>query len=172
MDFLDLVKERFSVRSYSDKVVEDEKIAKILDAAKHAPTAVNYQPQQIYVLKSEEAIQKINSVCKCIFGAKTVFLICYDENRAWRNKYIPGYNSGEIDASIVCDHMMLEAWNLGIGSCWVGMFDPVKVSEVFNLPENIKPVALLPIGYAAPDCKPLEKMHNVFRPMEEMVTEL
>ena len=68
MSFLDLAAERYSVRSYSDRMVEQEKIDKILKAAQLAPTAVNYQPQMIYVLKSEAAMNKINRLCRCIYG--------------------------------------------------------------------------------------------------------
>ena len=117
MDFLELAKGRYSVRSFLDKKVEAEKIAKILFAANVAPTACNNQPQKIYILQSEEALSKLSSVCKYTFGAKTIFLLCYDENLAWQNPLTKGYNSGETDVSIVCTHMMLEAHNLGLGSC-------------------------------------------------------
>lgn len=169
MELLDLIKERYSVRSYDERPIEAEKLEKILLAAKHAPTGKNFQPQKIYVLQSEEALRKANEVSPCIFGAPLVLLVCYDEPRAWRSPFVEGYNCGEMDATIVCDEMMLEAWSLGIGSCWVKYFDPAKLAEVFELPEKIKPVCLLTLGYSAEDSKPLEKMHNSFRPMEEIV---
>ena len=168
MDFLELAKGRYSVRSFSDKKVEAEKIAKILFAANVAPTACNNQPQKIYILQSEEALSKLSSVCKYTFGAKTIFLLCYDENLAWQNPLTKGYNSGETDVSIVCTHMMLEAHNLGLGSCWVGYFEHSKISEIFSLPDNIKPVALLPIGYI-PDSSRPSHLHETYRKQDEMV---
>ena len=79
MDFLELAADRYSVRSFSDRPVEQEKIDKILKAAQLAPTAVNFQPQMIYILKSEEAMTKINRLCRCIYGAPMVFLIsCFN----------------------------------------------------------------------------------------------
>lgn len=96
-------------------------------------------------------------------------MICYDENLAWNNSRRHGYNSGEMDATIVTTHMMLQAWELGIGSCWVGMFDDRELSQAFDLPENIKPVALMPLGYPADDCSPNENMHCISRPKEETI---
>ena len=148
--FLDLASDRYSVRSYSSQPVEQEKIDLILKAAQIAPTAVNYQPQMIYVLKSDEALAKINRLCRCIYGAPLVFLICSDERKTWKSQTEPGYSAGEMDCSIVCTHMMLEAWEQGLGSVWVRLFDVAEVAKAFELPSYIKPVCLLPVGYAAP----------------------
>ena len=123
MDFMELAKERYSVRSYSGKPVEQEKIDLILKAAQLAPTAVNFQPQRIYVLKSEEAMAKINRLCRCIYGAPMVFLICSDERKTWKSQTERGYSSGEMDCSIVCTHMMLEAASLDLGSVWFSYFE-------------------------------------------------
>ena len=101
MDFLELAAERYSVRSYSDKPVEQDKIDRILKAAQLAPTAVNYQPQMIYVLKSEASMAKINRLCRCIYGAPLVFLICSDERKTWKRQTERGYSTGEMDCSIM-----------------------------------------------------------------------
>lgn len=167
MSFLDLAAERYSVRSYSDRMVEQEKIDKILKAAQLAPTAVNYQPQMIYVLKSEAAMNKINRLCRCIYGAPMVFLICSDERRTWKSQTERGYSTGEMDCSIVCTHMMLEAWEQGLGSVWVRLFDVKAVAKAFDLPDYIKPICLLPVGYASDDCVPYAPWHNVYRPVED-----
>ena len=136
MGFLELASQRFSVRSFSDKPVEQEKTDKILKAAQLAPTAVNFQPQMIYVLKSPEAMEKINHLCRCIYGAPMVFLVCSDERRTWKSQTEPGYSSGEMDCTIVCTHMMLEAWELGLGSVWVRLFDVNAVAKDFDLPSS------------------------------------
>lgn len=138
MNFMELAADRYSVRSFSDKPVEQEKIDLILKAAQLAPTAVNFQPQMIYVLKSEAALGKINRLCRCIYGAPLVFLICSDERKTWKSQTEPGYSAGEMDCSIVCTHMMLEAWELGVGSVWVRLFDVNKVAKAFDLPPYIK----------------------------------
>lgn len=164
-DFLEIAAERYSVRKFSSKKVEKEKTDKILEAGKLAPTAVNSQPQKIYVLQSEEAVKKANEISPCIYGAPQVFLICYDDNKACKRD---NDNYGDVDCTIVLTHMMLEAWNLGVGTCMVGKFDPADAVKAFNLPANIHPVLLMPFGYAASDSKPSPK-HSTFRPMEEMV---
>lgn len=171
MEFMKLVKERFSVRSFSDQPIEQKKLDSIIEAAKYAPTAANLQSQKVYILKSKEAVNKVNEVCKCIYGAPVVLLICYDETKAWKNPF-SGKNSGEEDASIVATHMMLEAWNIGIGSCWVGMYDSKAVCTQFDLPENIKLVCMLPIGYMKEGTVPYEKWHGVYKPMEDIIVEL
>lgn len=167
MSFLELANERYSVRSYADRPVEQEKINLILKAAQLAPTAVNYQPQKIYVLKSDEAMAKINRLCRCVYGAPLVFLICSDERLTWKSHTERGYSSGEMDCSIVCTHMMLEAWELGLGSVWVRLFDVQEVAKAFDLPSYIKPICLLPVGYASEDSVPYAPWHDVYRPIEE-----
>ena len=170
--FLDLASDRYSVRSYSSQPVEQEKIDLILKAAQIAPTPDNNQPQMIYVLKSDEAQAKINRLCRCIYGAPLVFLICSDERKTWKSQTEPGYSAGEMDCSIVCTHMMLEAWEQGLGSVWVRLFDVAEVAKAFELPSYIKPVCLLPVGYAAPGSKPYAPWHNVYRPIDEFTKEL
>lgn len=166
---LELMRERFSVRGFSQKPIETEKLKAILAAGQIAPTAVNYQPQRIYVLQSDSALKKIRGITSSTYGAPTVLLVCADTNKSWHSRFVSTYESGETDASIVCTHMMLEAWEQGIGSVWVLLFDPEKVKKEFSLPSNIRPVCLLPIGYPAEDCVPYKPWHDVFRPIEETV---
>lgn len=172
VDFLELAKERFSVRKFSDRPVEKKKLDKILEAGNVAPTAVNYQPQRIYVLQSEDALTKVNSVCKCIYGARTVLMFTYDENKDWKNPKEPGNHSGQQDVSIVATHIMLEAWNLGIGSCWVNLFSNAELEKTFALPQNERTVLLMPLGYAAEGTKPNEKWHFGCKELSETVTYL
>ena len=167
MDFMELAARRYSVRSYSPRPVEKEKIALVLKAAQLAPTAVNFQPQMIYVLESEAALEKIHRLCRCIYGAPLVFLVCSDERKTWKSQTEKGYSSGEMDCSIVCTHMMLEAWELGLGSVWVRLFDVATVAKAFDLPPHIKPVCLLPVGYAAENSVPYAPWHDVYRNVED-----
>ena len=149
MEFLELAKSRYSVRKFKKEQISDEELAAVLEVAKHSPTALNFQPQKIYVLKSDEAVAKINSLCKCIYGAPMVLIVCYDETVCWRNPLIRGHKSGVTDVSILCDEIMLNAWSMGIGTCFVGLFDDAKLQREFNLPEHIRPVALLPKAHQA-----------------------
>lgn len=168
MTFYELAKARYSVRKFKSDMIEDEKLSAILEAGRLAPTACNFQPQKIYVVKSEEKRNKLAEVCKYTFGAPVILVIGYDKDRDWKNRRMPGYSSGETDAAIVCTHMMLEAWEEGIGSCWVGAFSAEAVENALSLPENIRVTAMLPIGYAADDAEPAP-FHNDFRAFEDTI---
>ena len=170
MEFMELAAARYSVRKFDEKPVEPEKLEKILQAGHIAPTAKNLQPQRVYVLRSPEAIEKIKKCTQCTYGATTVLLVCYNAEESWKRPF-DGKDSGDVDASIVLTHMMLEAWELGIGSTWVMHFDPAKVREEFSLPENIIPSSLMPLGYPAPDAAPSPR-HSEFRDEKELVCRL
>ena len=172
MDFLQLATDRYSVRSFSNRPIEPEKMEKILRAGQVAPTAVNFQPQKIYILKSDEAMDKLRALTRFTYDAPIVLLFCADVSKAWKSSSEPGYHTGEMDVSIVCTHMMLEAWELGIGSVWVRGFDARQVAKAFNLPEHIKPICLLPIGYPSDNSVPYAQWHSRYRPLNEMVKEL
>lgn len=168
--FLELARERFSVRDFSPKELKDEDIAVILEAAKVAPTAVNFQPQKLYVVKSKSAMARLSAL-RSMFGAPVAIIVCYDDTLSWKNSRDGGHDSGEVDAAIVTTHMMLQAWELGIGSCWIGAFSPADVAKEFGLPANEHPVAILPLGYAADGCQPSDR-HLAYRELSEFVKEL
>ena len=162
MEFIELVKNRYSCKNFSDKKVEDEKLDFILEAGRFAPTAKNNQIQRIYVCRSDESLLIVDDLTPCRYKAPTVLLVAFDESEAF---VYPGgkYNSGIEDASIVASHMILAAASVGVDSCWVNFFDPDKVREKFSLPENEKVLAMIDLGYA----KELEKaVENHFKRKE------
>lgn len=167
MDFTQLTSERYSVRKLSNKTVEKEKIDLILKAGQASPTACNFQPQRILVIESEKALNDLKACTAYHFDAPLAFLICYDQTVAWNREY-DDKSSGDVDASIVTTHMMLQAVALGLGTTWVGHFDPKKVCEAFNLPQNYIPVALLPTGYPADGSSP-KPAHYKRYPLEQTV---
>ncbi len=158
MDFLDLAKERYSVRKFSTKSIEKEKLDLVLKAGQFAPTACNFQPQRILVINSETALSKLEECTPYRFGAPAALLVCYDKT-VCRHRKFDDKASGDIDASIVTTHMMMEAADIGLGTTWVMKFDPEKIAKTYNLPDNIIPVALLVIGYPADDAVP-NKLHQ------------
>ena len=162
-----LMKERYSVRKFDSRPVEPEKVEAILAAAQAAPTARNLQPQRLLVLQSREALEKLTHVTGCSYGCTLAVVVCYDENLCWHRGY-DGKSSGDIDATIVATHMMLAAWEEGIGSTWVMAFDPQALRREYYLPENIQPTAILVMGYAAPDAQPSPN-HTATISREEMV---
>lgn len=171
MDLLPLLRDRFSVRAYSDRPVEADKLDRVLSVAGISPTARNKQPQRLYVLQSEEALAKIARLSPCTFGAPVVLMMCFDRSQASDSKLNPGYDFGEMDASICLDEIMLAAAAEGLGTCWVGMFSQEEVREAFELPETYHVAALMPLGYPAEDAKP-GPMHDRSLPLDELVTRL
>lgn len=165
-DFLQLATDRYSVRSFTSTPVEQDVIDLILKAGQVAPTAVNSQPQKIYVVNSAEGMEKMNALSPCMYGAPHCFIFCYsDENVVPRGE---DGNYGEIDVTIVLTHMMLEAANLGVGTCPVGYFDKDKLMEELDLPDTEHPILVMPFGYASPDSKPSDR-HFSYRPITETV---
>ena len=160
MDFFTLAKNRYSVRKFSERSVEPEKLEKVLEAARVAPTAHNYQPFRIYVLKSKDAIAKIRELTPCAFNAPIVLMVTICRDEQW-----------QVDAGIIGTHLMLEAWEQGLGSCWVAHFPPVKTADAFGLSHNEMPVFLLPLGYAADGVK-ASSLHEKRRSVTELVKEL
>jgi len=164
MEFQKVLDSRFSVREFLDKPVEKQKIDEILMTAQIAPTAKNNQPQKIYVVQSKEGMDKFRQCTKCHFDAPLGFIICYDEQVSFLGR--DGRQFGVLDASIVTTYMMLKATELGLGTTWVGLFDAQKTKELFNLPDNIVPLAFLPTGYPADGCQPNPR-HFDNKPLDE-----
>jgi len=152
-ELLDLLKQRCSVRSFSYREVEQELIEKIIEAARVAPTARNNQPQRILVLKSKEALEKLQKCKQSHFNEQLAFIVCYNKNECSVSE-IDSRSSGQIDAAIIATHMMLEAESLGVGSTWIMSFIPKTVIEEFGLDEFTIPVCVLVMGYKTDDYQP------------------
>lgn len=167
MDFLELAEKRYSVRKYSAKPVEQAKVDAVLKAASLAPTGCNFQPQRIMLADDQAVLDKIRKCTSFQFGAPITLVICYDKTKCWINP--EGEPIGAIDAAIVTAHMQLEAANLGLGTCWVACFDRAKLCKELNIPQNLVPVALLPLGYPADDAKPAH-LHSEHRPASAFVS--
>lgn len=146
MDFITLAKKRCSIRSYQDKKVEPEKFLKIIEAAHVAPTAANRQPVRLIAVESEEGLAKVGKAAN-IYGAPLAIIVCADHDKAWTRPY-DGKKTTDIDASILTDHMMLAATELGLGSVWICYFKPDVLREEFSLPQNLEPINILAVGYA------------------------
>ena len=171
MDFMELAKSRYSERHFDTRPVEQEKIDRILEAGRIAPTGCNYQPQRIYVIQSEEALKKARTIHVSHFNAPLMFLICYDADTVWRNphdRWYENYCCGEQDVSIVASNMMYEAEELGVHNVWLRGFDSQEVAEVFQLPANHIPVMMFAMGYPSDRAKP-SSWHFQRKPIEETV---
>lgn len=167
MEFNDVLNARYSCKKYDGRPVEKEKLDKILEAGRMAPTARNLQLQHIYVLQSPEALAAFDSVSPCRYGAATVLVVAYSKNGLY--VYQGGkYNSGAEDMGIITTYMMLAATDLGVNSCWLNRMDPDKMAEALHLPEDQVVVCAMDLGYAAPEGKPLTN-HFSRKPLTETV---
>jgi nitroreductase len=144
MNFLELAKKRYSVRSYLDKPVEEEKLRYVLEAGRIAPSAANFQPWHCIVARDKQLIAQIGSAYprKWFTEAPVVLVLC-----GWKRN--DGKDHTDIDIAIMADHMTLAAAESGLGTCWVCNFDADKISQLLKLPDNIEPIVLLPLGYPA-----------------------
>ena len=165
MEFDKVIRERKATRKFSDIEVEDEKITKILEAGRIAPTAKNLQPIKIYVVKSKEGLEKVDNASPCRYGASCVFIVCGDKSKSFKKGE---YSTYEMDSCIVATHMMLEATNLGVDNIWVEMFDEDVLRKEFAIPDDLIPICILPMGYKAVDC-PDSPNHNKRQSLEELV---
>lgn len=166
MEFFDVIHKRYSVRKFDSRPVEQAKIQTILETARLAPTAVDKQPERMLILQSPMDMEKLAKCTKYTFGAPCAIVVCADMSKAWVRPY-DNDNSGVVDASIVGAYIMLTVCALELGACWVGHFDPAAIAREFNLPSEVKPVAVFPIGYPAADSKPAS-LHSQRLPLADL----
>lgn len=166
MSFLELTKKRYSVRKYKDKPVEKEKILQVLEAARNAPSACNYQPWHFIVLNDEIIKTKVaETYPKDWFKkAPVVIVACGDHSVSW--KRADGKDHCDVDLAIAIDHMTFAAADLGLGTCWICAFDAKSCHEILELPENLEVIALLPLGYPDDETIPDKKRKS----LDEIVT--
>jgi nitroreductase len=158
MDFADLVKKRYSVRAYKPDAVEEEKLSAVLDAAIIAPTAANRQPFRLFVIDTvinKEKLQQLYSR-DWLAQAPLVIGIAAVVDEAWTRRQ-DGVNYADVDATIAFDHLIMQAADLGLGTCWIAAFDPAVARELLDLPDNWIPVAFTPIGYPADEIRPKKR---------------
>ncbi len=171
MDFWDVLQARRSVRRYrTDLSVSDEQVQKLLEAAIAAPSAGNRQPWHFYVVRSQEVK---DGLTEAAFGqgfvaqASAVIVVCANPGQS-ASRYGPrGRDLYCIqDTAIATTYMMLAATDMGLATCWVGAFDEARAAAVLDLPRNLRPVAMLPVGYAAREIAGRSSR----RPLSEVVT--
>lgn len=149
MDFYEVVKERRSVRAYRPDPVEEDKLARVLQAAQSAPSAANRQPIRLYVIRDAALRSGMLAAYSQEWFSKAPVIICACTvpGEAWQR--VDGKNYADVDLAIAFDHLTLAAAAEGLGTCWVGAFRPDKVCELLALPDGVEPVAMTPLGYPA-----------------------
>jgi len=167
MGFLELAKQRCTTRGFTDKKISKDDLSYILSAGQVAPSACNKQPQRIIVVQHPENILKVQKAYQT-FGSQCILIVCQEKSNALIRPY-DGKPSGDLDIGILCDHMMLAARELNIGSVLVGLFDPHIIRKEFNIPEHIEPTVLLILGYPKNGFLSPERHKTERKPLEETV---
>ena len=163
--FSDLCAERFSMRSYQSTPVPEEALGYICECVRMAPSAVNRQPWKFIVVRTPELRKQLQTCYgrEWFAEAPLYIVVCADEAASWKRSS-DGHDHADIDAAIAAEHICLAATEQGLGCCWVCNFDVPACREALQLPDNLRPVVLLPIGYAAD--KPTQKKR---KPLSEIV---
>jgi nitroreductase len=164
MDFYDVINRRRSVRGYRAERVEEEKLTRVLEAARAAPTAANRQPFKIFVVRDTALREQMLEVYSQQWFARApvIICICARPAEAWQRG--DGKNYADVDVTIAMDHLVLAATAEGLGTCWIAAFKPDRLREILDLPDELEPIALTPLGYPTAEPNPTPR-----KPLEELV---
>ena len=157
MEFAELIKKRYSVRAYKADAVEEDKLQQVLEAARLAPTAANRQPFRIIVIHTAGREAELRRIYDRGWFAQAPLLLCACGIPAKTWIRSDGKNYNDVDVTIVMDHMVLAATDLGLGTCWVAAFNPAAARQVLGLPDGVEPIAFTPLGYSADQPRPKER---------------
>ncbi len=164
MEFQQLIKLRRSIRGYKPQPVPEEVLARILEAARMAPTAANRQPFHIVLVTEADTRRRFREVYdrEWFYTAPLIAVGCVEPAKAWQRA--DGFNAAEVDLAIVMDHLTLAATDEGLGSCWICNFDENRVKKILGIPAAVRVIAMTPLGYPAADPLPFQR-----KPLDELV---
>ncbi len=161
MSLIDLILTRRSIRRYENKDLPEEVLQQILEAGRQAPSAANRQPIHFVIVTDRDILKNLcdNWINRFVKYAPVAIVGCADIKSLLTGKW------AIVDATIAMENMVIAAWTLGIGSCWIGACNEEKVKELLKIPDKWKFVALLTLGYPAEQPKqrkkkPLERMFS------------
>jgi nitroreductase len=147
MDVSTAISQRKSMRAYKETDVEEDKLKKILEAARLSPSASNRQEWKFIVVKNKETRKKLAIAAfdqSFIGDAPVVIVACGTDAKTVMLCGQPAYT---VDVSIACAFMILQAYELGLGTCWIGAFKEDEVKKILKIPESVRVVAMTPLGY-------------------------
>ncbi len=149
MEFSEVIAKRYSVRGFKPDPVEEDKLGRVLEAARLAPTACNRQPFRFIVFHTTGGESEIRRIYDRAWFVQAPIIICACAipSKAWVRR--DGRNYADIDTAIAMDHLILAATDLGLGTCWVAAFDIAALREILHLPRDVEPIAITPLGYPA-----------------------
>jgi len=155
MGFASLIRKRYSVRSYQSRDIDDAVLQRVLQAFVLAPTAANRQALGLVVVRTAGRTEELRRIYKRDWFASQPPLVvcaCAIPDACWVRR--DGKSYADVDAAIAMDHLILAATEEGLGTCWIGAFDPKAAREILQLPEGVEPIAFTPLGYPADSPKP------------------
>lgn len=158
MNFVELATQRSSVRNFEPKPVEKEKLLYVLEAARIAPSAANFQPWKFLVVTDPVILKSVQALYQreWLVTALAIIVAMGDHNKGWHRK-TDGKDFTDVDVAIAVDHLTLAATEQGLGTCWICNFDAEKCATLFNAPPNIEMIALIPIGYPVIEPKSVKR---------------
>ena len=151
-EFIKLAEERSSIRKYSNKEVSRELINQVIESARIAPSAVNFQPWRFLIVTGEKAKAVVREFYpREWFATAPLYIVaCGNHEEAWHRSF-DGKDHTDVDVAIAVEHICLSAAAAGLGTCWVCNFDAAKLKADLSLPENMEPIAIIPLGYTEGD---------------------
>ena len=170
MEFNNVIQNRYSCRAFAARAVEQEKVDRILEAGRIAPTAVNKQPVHVWAVSNPKTLEAIKGVTRSNYGAPLLLVVGCRPVDAWVRRY-DGKNGAEVDASIIATYLMLAAENEGLSTLWVGSFDPALLKDILPGTDGYELVAMINAGYPSEESQP-SAMHETRIPIGEFVTKL
>lgn len=162
MDVLTAIKGRRSIRKYSDRPVEEDVLGKVLEAGRLSPSANNKQSWKFIVVREKNKIARLTEATEQPFvGEAPVILVSCGTEPV--SVMMCGQHRYTVDLSIATAYMILEAYEQGLGTCWLGRFDEKKVKEILEIPDEVRVVAVTPLGYPAetPQPRPRKDFESV-----------
>ena len=159
MDFFEVIKNRRSIRKYQDKSVEKEKLQKVLEAARLAPSAMNRQPYQLFVVTSKAVLAKLDSACNQRWEAPIMIVMVSSPKEAWVRD--DGEEFWKADAAIAMNQVSLAAFAEGLGTCWIAAFKENEVKEILGVASDSRIPFLSPLGYPAENKGPIKNRKTI-----------
>jgi len=165
MNVSEAIRTRRSIRRYEKRPVEKEKLLKVLEAARLAPSAANRQPWSFIVVTDDKMKESLKSTYDrdWFISAPVIIVACASPEEAWVRR--DGEEYWKVDISIAVQNLILAAWEEGLGTCWIGAFDEGEAKRALGIPPNIRVVAMTPLGYPAEQKGPIHDR----KPLEEII---
>lgn len=168
MDLLEAIKGRRSIRAFKNEEVSVEDVERLVDAARWAPSAGNIQPWEFIVVRKPEIRKALVEAAlgqDFIKEASVVIIVCANENRSSERYGVRGKSLYCIqDTAAALQNIHLTAYSLGLGTCWIGAFNEEEARRILKIPQGIRPVAIVPVGYLAETARLPKK-----RPLDQIV---